>query len=300
MYYSFNQEKSVQPDYQFEKTVAQHAGNTRFPVQKSYLYKINKGQSRLFDLTVAQYLDVDGKPRQAIICPAHHTVNAPVMSQNDLRARAWEQVSEALGQHSNEQRVFLTWWDNAQRLDLMTGQPVWIKQPVSAMFINKDEQYLWSSIAGGFDENYNRVKQLADWLLMDADQAIDNISKVVESGLSPYLLLSIDDLARLQELENLTEKKLAIESRVFYTSENIHTMITKVKQWAKADGTGNYLLQPMPGVGVRAWRILDQTSEKTLFVRLLPFTHSLEQPLSQVEQVFQSEWGGYISIFKLR
>lgn len=286
--------------YQTQKIENREIGVVKFQIDEMLQYQINRGESESFELTVAKYKNSQGKQRQAIVFPGRKSSKIPVLHLNDLRNRAWQQAAQAITQHvGSPNSLIISWWDNAQRLDLMTGINTWVSSPASESYYQSDLKAIWSAISGGFDTDSSKLKQLAEWLLMDADLAIKSINKVISTDQQGYLLFSIDDLARLQEIFALSDRKLAIDSRVFYTGDNIHTQISRVKQWAKAEGTGSYLVQPLPGIGVRAWRILDQQSEKMLLVRLLPFTHSLEQPLETVNLVFQSEWGGYLSVFEL-
>ena len=272
---------------------------TQFTIDELVEYQINRGTTESFELTVAKYKNAVGKSHHAIVFPNSKDTKIPVLDLDNLRSRSWQQTTQAIAKHVDPNSLFLTWWDNAQRLDLITGSNTWVSAPIADIYPDEDTKAIWSAISGGFDTNTTKLNQLANWLLMDAASAINDIKKTIASDQKTYFLVSIDDLARLQEISAISNKKPAIDSRVFYTGNNIHTQISGVKQWAKADGTGSYLIQPLPGIGVRAWRILDKASENLLLIKLLPFTHSLEQPLETVKLVFQSEWGGYLSVFQL-
>jgi hydroxylamine oxidation protein HaoB len=108
----------------------------------------------------------------------------------------------------------------------------------------------------------------------------------------------LDDLARLSEIEALSGVSLPFEARFFPGEANIHTQIAAVKRWAGEKGSGSYLIHPLPGGGIRAWRITAEEGEKTLLARLLPFVSSVGRTPAQLQLVYQSEQGAYLSIFK--
>jgi hydroxylamine oxidation protein HaoB len=59
-------------------------------------------------------------------------------------------------------------------------------------------------------------------------------------------------------------------------------------------------VQALPNGGTRAWRITREEGTKTLLARLLPFTTSLAKPLDKLSLVYQSPWGGYLSVYEWR
>jgi hydroxylamine oxidation protein HaoB len=113
-----------------------------------------------------------------------------------------------------------------------------------------------------------------------------------------YWLACLDDLARLSEIEALGGAKLPFEARVFPAADNIHGQIAEARRWAGEAGPGAYLAQQLPGGGARVWRITREAGTKTLLARLLPFTSSLAQPLAKLSLVYQSSWGGYLSVYQ--
>ncbi len=273
--------------------------STHFQLASIHQWQIQKNAAK-FNLNVAAYVDDSGTHRQAIVFLPPLTMQAPALSQNDLRYKVWSQASTLINQHVPADSLFLSWWDNAQRLHLFTGHSHWVDRPVAELYTDEDDRQLWSEISNGLSKNPQTGKQLAQWLAMDAAQAIKEIkATLAENQHAAYLLVSVDDLARIQEIEQISGKKFALASQVFYQGDNIHSQIARVKQWARQPGDGSYLLQPLPGIGVRAWKPLDKQTENSLLIRLLPFTHALETPLPEIHRVFKSEWGGYISVFQL-
>ena len=90
---------------------------------------------------------------------------------------------------------------------------------------------------------------------------------------------------------------MPFEARLFAAEANLHAQIAAIKRWAEETG-GIYLAQPAANGAVRAWRITTEEASRTLLARLLPFNSSLAHPLAGVQPVYQSAWGGYISIYQ--
>ena len=76
--------------------------------------------------------------------------------------------------------------------------------------------------------------------------------------------------------------------------------VAQIKQWATEDGNSNYLVQK-EGLNYRVWAIAktSKIEKNSLLVRLLPFVDSLKKLPSGVRLVYQSHWGGYLSIYKI-
>lgn len=270
-----------------------------FSIEKIDDYAVRRGNASPFHLKVARYRDDTGTFRHAIVFPTDSENSGALLNIDILRNQVWNQAAQSVREHTAQNAVFFSWWDNSQRLHLMAGRNGWADAPIAEAYEKNDEKKLWREIGGGFAPDSSKLKRLATWLMTDAEKSLEQIREILPPKKTAYLLTSMDDLARIQELSLLTDRPLQLQSRVFHSTDNVHTLIAAVKSWAKEGGTGSYLVQPFPGVGVRAWRIMDKKDEDLLFIRLLPFTHSLENPLDGVTMVFRSDWGGYISIFQL-
>jgi hydroxylamine oxidation protein HaoB len=115
-----------------------------------------------------------------------------------------------------------------------------------------------------------------------------------------YVLACVDDLARLGEIERLSGVTIPLEARYFPAASDLHAQIKDVRRWASEKGEGaNYLVQPVMGGGVRAWRVTSPEASNLLLIRLLPFSKSLETPLQGARLVYQSHWGAYISVHEV-
>ncbi len=274
-----------------------------FPIQKIDQVGIAypDGHHHVFD--VAHYQDIAGQIRQALIFLSTkqnpQQVPAQVADLNHLTWQAWLDASASFRNTKAKNALFMTWWDNAQRIHLLSGKKSWANAPAREAF-DRRQQGFWQHVSGGFLKHSEPLKQLADWLLMDAQQAIDTIEQRFEKPNQLYFLVTIDDLARLSEMSTLSGKSVPFETRVFRSDENIHRLISRMRRWAREKGNGSYLVQHLPQLGVRVWRITTAEGEKTLLARLLPFTSSLANPLRSLKLVHRSEWSGYISIYGWR
>lgn len=290
-------------DLAFNKVEELKPGEPRFPALAAHYpadaiehYTVTQGDEASLSLDSVRYRAMDGKVRRAVLYLGDEQSSAPTTKR--LRQDLWAGAIAAIGQHTDDKALFLSWWDNAQRIDFFTGRDTWAMTPVATAFANRRERELWDRVAGPFNPDDARVRQLARWLAMDAKEALANMDKTLPADASVYLLACLDDLARVSEIERLSGKKLAFEASLFPTSSDIHAQIASVKRWAGEKGSGSYLVQQIPGQGIRAWRITDAATENSLLAKLLPFTGSLASPAPGLEPVYQSSWGGYLTIFE--
>ena len=306
----FNDKQTDEP-YSLEKQSQLEADEANFPLIGSYYhvdtlehYSLGQFDQGGLLIQVAHYTDARDKPYSAIVYEpaalANTTEITPLETQlQALRQQAWNTAFNSIRQGSDQNSLFLTWWDNAQRVHLYTGRNTWAQAPLAEAFSSTEERALWHQLGGGFADNDEHLKQLARWLSMDAEQALDEIRTRIQQP-EYYFLVSMDDLVRLSEISALSGQTLPFETRLFSPGDNIHTLISGVKQWANEKGNGHYLVQKLPAGRVRAWRISRAEGENTLLARLLPFTASLANPLSGTELVYRSsDWSGYLSVHRI-
>ncbi len=268
-------------------------------------YEISTAEEMKYDVTVAKYLDEQGTSKQAIVyLPAKTDEKGKVLFGGDkvshFRYEKWVSISDAIKKHTDEQALFVSFWDTGQRINLFTGRETWITLPDQNAYNSEEEQAMWKSIAGGF-ETQGRFMKYSKYLLLEKEVAITAIKKELPGDRDAYLVVSTDDLSHIQEVAILTKQGLPLETRVFPSNNDLHTGISKVKEWAKeGDGTGSYLAQAISEQSIRVWRITDKDFEDTLLARLLPFTSSLERPLEKnIKLVYQTDWGAFLSIYEL-
>lgn len=130
---------------------------------------------------------------------------------------------------------------------------------------------------------------------MDADQALAELRTLVPPDRSIYILVTTDILARQAEIAALSGRPLPLEVKVFPASGDIHGAARRVQLWANDD---SYLVRQWPDQQVQAFRLTDPTAQNILLVRLLPFTSSAARPLTGLQLMYQSAWGGYLSIYE--
>jgi hydroxylamine oxidation protein HaoB len=264
-----------------------------FPLTALTRYTLRLGEASV-PLTVADYRDGRGQSQRVTLFPAEPG-NAAARLRHDL----WRAAGEAIVRHTDENALFLAWWDNAQRIRFLSGRDTWLELPAAAAFPNGAERGLWEKIAGGFAAAADPSRRLARWLGMDADAALAEMKTELPADRPVYVLVCLDDLARLGEIEALAGVRLPFEAARFPEGD-LHRQIASVQQWARRDvDQASYLVQRTPGAGVQAWRITTPQGRDTLLARLLPFTTSLARPLPQAQTVYQSGWGSYLSIYAL-
>jgi hydroxylamine oxidation protein HaoB len=105
---------------------------------------------------------------------------------------------------------------------------------------------------------------------------------------------------RLGEMIDYGGTPLSLNSKTVPAHDNLHGDIAQIKQWAYEEGDGNYLVQK-EGLTYHLWGIpkLSGAEKNSLIVRLLPFVDSLKKLPDGVQLVYQSNWGGYLSIYKI-
>jgi len=296
----------------FEEYPVLTPGDDGFPSVESHYsiraverFGIMRPGRRPLLLHVAAYRDEQGDSHRAVVfLPESPESGVPEngvdSALNRLRWQAWLDAAQAIDRRVGDDALFISWWDNAQRIHLLTGRKSWVRSPAAELF-DADHRDFWRRVSGDFVENPEPLRRLAEWLTMGAEEALASISQTLGKGQGVYLLASTDDLARISEISKLSGRPLPFETRIFQTGGNIHNLIARVKRWAREKGSSSYLVQRLPGVGVRAWRITAPAGEKMLIARLLPFTSSLSNHLPDgLDLVYRSEWGGFLSIYRWR
>ncbi|MDD5034092.1 MAG: hydroxylamine oxidation protein HaoB [Methylococcaceae bacterium] len=283
----------------YEKIAESNSGEAGFPAiggrfspQRIVRYRIGREETGGVELNQAQYQDGQSR-RSAIVFP-------PALGEGGLRHDLWKGAAEAILAHTEENALFVSWWDDAQRIHFLSGRNPWVEAPVAAAYPDRKQRDFWEKTGGGFAPDESKLKQLARWLSMDAQAALREMAQALPKGAPIYFLICLDDLARLGEIEALSGVHLPFDLRNFPQSGNVHSQIAEVKRWAGEKGPGSYLVQQLPQSGVRAWRIGTDEGARTLLARLLPFTSSLEKPLEGQPLVYQSGWGGYLSVYEWR
>lgn len=278
--------------------IAQFDETTAFPVRALHRYRLMRGNGATLRFTVAAYHDASGQESRALVyLPAP---DAPPDATEARHAAAWRQAADAIRRHTPEEALVLAWWDNVQRLRLFTGRGGVAALPDPAAFATAAEGAVWRELAGGASQN-GALKALADWYTQPADAAVRAIAARFGRGAPVLLVATTDDLARAMEIGRLGGRTVPVEAVEMSFSGDVHGGVARIRQWAtEPPGTGSYLVQPLGGGRLRAWRITAKAAEEWLLIRLLPFTTSLSRPVDALPLVYQSGSGAYLSVYQLQ
>ena len=273
----------------------------QFPIEKVDRVSVAAPRGHAQVVDIAHYHNAVGQNRHAVIYlstgQTQPLMVAPIPDMNQLRWQSWLDVYESFRNSTPENSLFIAWWDNSQRIHLLSGEKTWVNAPVSDA-LDQRQQQLWKHVRGGVLEKSERLTQLANWLLMDAEDALTAIDKRVGLTHELYFLVSVDDLARLSEMAALSGKSIPFKTRLFRTDENVHRLISRVKRWARGEGRGSYMVQYLDGRAIRVWCITSTAGEQSFLARLLPFTSSLANPLPGMDLIHRSRWSGYLSLYQ--
>ncbi|BCX88657.1 hypothetical protein MIN45_P1026 [Methylomarinovum tepidoasis] len=252
----------------------------RHPIDALTRWRLQHPDGRRLTLYVARYRDDDDQSRQALV-PAPDT---PTWEH-------WQALGEALNRLEPDALV-LAWWDDAQRVDLLSGRKVWVRQPPADAFAARDRA-LWRRLSGGFSDDEGRLRRLARWLTAPAGEGLAALHR--DTPPRPrYLLVNADLLTRADEVERLAGVKLPLEVRIFPPGDGLHAQIAAVQRWAGETGLG-YLPRKIPA-GIAAWRLAAPAD--VLLLHLLPFTANPPPPAG-LTPVFQTP-GRQLQLFRLQ
>lgn len=278
------------------------SGSADFPELNSFfkadsVRQLTVTSATTHSLVFYQALYKDKNTNHSALVFINPDLKALSIQQKSTKASAWQDFKQIWLTHSLDKTILLAWWDNSQRAHFYAGANVWLQSPTAEMFTAKTES-VWKQLSGGFSNDINPSKQLAGWLMMDADEALTSIQNHFQNQ-SVRLLVSIDDLSRMSEIASISDSTGPFETRIFNNADNLHTLIAQVKRWAHDPGSGSYLLQKISPLQIRAWKISSQTGGKTLLARLLPFTSSLETSHPHLKLLHRSKTSNYLSLYQI-
>ncbi|WP_374088340.1 hydroxylamine oxidation protein HaoB [Methylomicrobium lacus] len=268
----------------------------RFPAQSVERYTFSQDGKDLFDLLLARYLDNEGKTQGAVLFPKD--MREIASTPTGLRHEVWQSAADVIARKAPEDALFLSWWDDGQRIRYLSGKEPWLQRPARQTFVNPVWKALKDNLPAASAEEGARLEQMARWLTMDGDTALAEIAAHFGASRPVYLLVNNDLLLHLAELSAYGGAPLALDSKNIPAGSDLHGDIAQVKRWAQETGDGNYLAQK-EGNYYRVWSTPDAKAKNALLVRLLPFVDSLKQMPAGVSLVYQSHWGGFLSIYKV-
>jgi hydroxylamine oxidation protein HaoB len=261
---------------------------------------IQRNGKQAFSLLLAHYKDGRDKERRVLMFPKSEQESALLENPTDIRRTIWEEAGAAVKKNAAENGVILSWWDDGQRIHFLSGRDTWISAPSDETFKTPVWQQLQNQFLLADSREKSRLHQMARWLTMDSETALQEIRQTFGATHPVYLAVSNDLLARLGEISDYGGAALAFNTQTFQAHDNLHGDIAAIREWAGENGNGNYLVQKEGG-GYRVWSTPKENEvvKRTLLVRLLPFVDSLKKLPDGVQLVYQSHWGGYLSIYKL-
>lgn len=267
-----------------------------FPAQSIERYTFSQEDRNLFDLLVAQYQDGAGIQHQAVLFP--RDAEAIASSPTGLRHDIWQSAADVMARKAPEDALFLSWWDDGQRIHFLSGKEAWLRKPADKTFVGPVWKALKDVLPAASDEESARLAQMARWLTMDSEKALAEIAAYFGTSRPVYLLVNNDLLLRLAELAAYGGTPLSLNSKNIPAGDDLHGDIGRVKRWAHEEGDGSYLAQK-EGAYYRVWSTPDAKAKNTLLVRLLPFVDSLKKLPEGVTLVYQSHWGGFLAVYRI-
>lgn len=275
--------------------------NGLFPVELIVNYTLKWQGKDAFNLLLAHYKDKN-QPYRAIFYHAGKPSTGSVLpNPNELRQTIWQEAGQAISQNTAPNALFLSWWDDGQRVHFLSGKEVWIKNPGAITFSQPLWQPFETDLLVADESETKHLAAMARWLTMDCDKALADIKKTFGKTRPVYLLITTDLLYRLQELEAYGGSHMSFATHTFNAHDNLHGDIAQIKRWAQDQGNGDYLVQKS-GLRYHAWTPKADSDDQsnTLLVRLLPFVNSLKSLPNGLKLVYQSHWGGYLAIYQLK
>lgn len=273
------------------------AVQAHFPAQSIERYTFSQDGKDLFGLLVARYQNGAGSPARAVLFPkdAQELASSPT----GLRHAVWQSATDVIAGKAPEDALFLSWWDDGQRIHYLSGKEAWLRKPSDKTFANPVWKALKDDLpAAASEEEATRLTQMARWLTMDSEKALAEIAAHFGSSRPVYLLVNNDLLLHLAELTAYGGTPLSFNSKNIPAGNDLHGDIARVKHWANEEGDGNYLAQKEDNY-YRVWSTPDAKVKNALLVRLLPFVDSLKKLPDGVSLVYQSHWGGFLSVYKI-
>jgi hydroxylamine oxidation protein HaoB len=271
-----------------------------FSVDSVDNYTFQRDGKDAFSLLLAHYRDAQNQPHRAVLFPKAKQESSALTNTTELRQTIWHEAGKAISQNTPKDALILSWWDDGQRIHFLSGRDVWVNKPAAQTFISPMWKSLQDNLLLASESGLRQLSDMARWLTMDSGEALAEIQKSFATSRPIYLLVTNDLLMRLGEMADYGGTQLAFSSKTVPAHDNLHGDIAQIKQWAYEQGNGNYLVQKQ-GLHYHVWAPSkgSLTEKNSLLVRLLPFVDSLKKLPEHVNLVYQSHWGGYLSIYKL-
>jgi hydroxylamine oxidation protein HaoB len=263
-------------------------------------YTVERDGRDAFSLLLAHYKDSQGQEHRAVLFPKSKQTENVLPSATGLRQSIWQEAANAISRNTPKDALILSWWDDGQRIHFLSGRDAWASKPAAQTFVSPVWQHLQDSLLIASDSEREHLSTMAHWLTMGSDKALAEMRQMFGKSRPIYLLVTNDLLMRLGEMVDYGGASLPFVSKTFQAHDNLHGDIAQIKQWAVEEGDSNYLVQK-EGLNYHVWATAkaSEAEKNSLLVRLLPFVDSLKKLPEHVNLVYQSHWGGYLSIYKI-
>jgi hydroxylamine oxidation protein HaoB len=271
-----------------------------FSVESVDSYTIQRDGKEAFSLLLAHYQDGQNQQHRAVLFPKSKEASSAIPNPTGLRQSIWQEAASAISQNTAKDALIISWWDDGQRTHFLSGREAWVNKPAEQTFVSPVWKYLQDNLLLATEPESENLSTLARWLTMDSGKALAEMRQKFGTSRPIYLLVTNDLLMRVGELVDYGGAPIRLISRSFQAHDNLHGDIAQIKQWATEGGNSNYLAQK-EGLNYRVWATAkgSETEKNSLLLRLLPFVDSLKKLPEGVKPVYQSHWGGYLSIYKV-
>jgi hydroxylamine oxidation protein HaoB len=271
-----------------------------FSVDSVDSYTIQRDGKEAFSLLLAHYKDGQNQQHRAVLFPKSKEASSALPNPTGLRQSIWQEAASAISQNTAKDTLIISWWDDGQRTHFLSGREAWVNKPAEQTFISPVWKHLQDNLILASGSDSENLSALARWLTMDSSKALAEMRQKFGTSRPIYLLVTNDLLMRVSELVDYGGAPISLLSRTFQAHDNLHGDIAQIKQWAAEEGNSNYLVQK-EGLNYHVWATAkgSETKENSLLVRLLPFVDSLKKLPEGIRLVYQSHWGGYLSVYKL-
>jgi hydroxylamine oxidation protein HaoB len=271
-----------------------------FSIDSIEAFAIQRDDKDVFSLLLAQYQDSKGLKQSAVLFPKSQLETTALPSPTGLRQAIWLEAAKAIRQNTSEDSLLLSWWDDGQRIHFLSGRTAWLKKPSAETFLSPLWKHFQDNLLLATEPEHKNLSKMARWLTLDSETALAEMRQFFDHSQPIYVLVNNDLLMRVAEMADYGGKPLSFNSTTVPIRDNLHGDIAQTKRWAYEEGDGNYLVQK-EGLYYHVWSTPKRVGpeKNSLLVRLLPFVDSLKKLPEGIHLVYQSNWGGYLSIYRI-
>ena len=206
----------------------------------------------VFSLLLATYKDHNKQLHNALVFPKILQESILLPSPIGQRQSVWEKTAKTLTEKAPKDVLFLSWWDDGQRINFLSGKDAWLSKPALTTFNSPLWKNLQPNLVLASSQERESLSKMARWLTMDSGQALKEIGEFFGKSRPIYLLVNNDLLMRLAEFVDYGGTPLAVNSIMVPVSDNLHNDISRIKRLVQEEGDGNYLVQK-EGLSYHIW-----------------------------------------------